>query len=96
MSARLLEHWTYTTLLHRSFSGSALYQDYYPSIASTQFPYNEVKFAGDGNWLVTHTIVSFYDLYKLNSSDPRVNVSDINGSAFLKSLTNKLVMNTIS
>jgi len=59
-----------------SFSGSILYQDYYPSLASTQFPYSEVKFAGDGKWLVTHTIVSFYDLYKLNTSDPRVNVSD--------------------
>jgi S1-C subfamily serine protease len=60
----------------KSFSGSVLYQDYYPYLASPQFPYNEVTFVGDGKWLVKHTIVSFYDLYKLNKSDPKVNVAD--------------------
>ncbi|OLN32170.1 cell wall-binding repeat-containing protein [Desulfosporosinus metallidurans] len=60
----------------KSFSGSVLYQDYYPYFASPQFPPNDVTFAGDGKWLVKHTIVSFYDLYKLNTSEPRVNVAD--------------------
>ena len=60
----------------KSFSGNVLYQDYYPYFASPQFPSNDVTFAGDGKWLVKHTIVSFYDLYKLNTSDPRVNLAD--------------------
>lgn len=60
----------------KSFSGSVLYEDYYPYFASPQFPSNDVTFAGAGRWLVKHTIVSFYDLRKLNISDPRVNVSD--------------------
>lgn len=60
----------------KSFSGSVLYQDYYPYYASPQFPPNEVTFAGGGKWLVKHTIVTFYDLYPSNTSDPKVNVLD--------------------
>ena len=60
----------------KSFSGSVLYQDYYSNLASTQFPYSEVTYAGDGKWLVTHTVMSFYDLYKSNTSDPRVIVPE--------------------
>ncbi|TGE33802.1 cell wall-binding repeat-containing protein [Desulfosporosinus sp. Sb-LF] len=60
----------------KSFLGSVLYQDYYPYFASPQFPSNDVTFAGDGKWLVKHTVVSFYDLYKSNTPDPRVNVPD--------------------
>ena len=60
----------------KSFTGSVLYEDYYPYLASPQLPYNEVTFVGSGKWLVKHTIVTFYDLRKLNTSDPRVNVLD--------------------
>lgn len=60
----------------KSFVGSVLYQDYYSYLASPQFPYNDVTYYGDGKWLVKHIIVSFYDLHKLNTSDPRVTVSD--------------------
>ncbi|MFZ3132287.1 MAG: hypothetical protein WA125_14625, partial [Desulfosporosinus sp.] len=60
----------------KSFSGSVLYQDYYTNLTATKFPYNEVTFAGDGKWLVKHTLVSFYDLHKLNTSDSRVDLKD--------------------
>lgn len=60
----------------KSFSGTVIYQDYYPYLASPQFPMEDVTFAGNGRWLVKHTIVSFYDLYKQGISDPRVNVVD--------------------
>lgn len=59
----------------KSFLGNILYQDYYTYIDS-KFPYNDVTFAGDGKWLVKHTMVSFYDLDKFDTSGPSVRVSD--------------------
>ena len=60
-----------------SFSGNVLYQDYYTVLPSTPFfPYDEVSYSSNGQWFVSHPIVSFYDLYTLNKSDSRVNISD--------------------
>ncbi|WP_088188285.1 cell wall-binding repeat-containing protein [Desulfosporosinus sp. FKA] len=64
----------------KSFSGSIVYQDYYPYYATPQFPANEVTFAGGGRWLVNHLAASFYDLRTKNISDPMVTVQDLNDS----------------
>lgn len=59
-----------------SFMGNVLYEDYYTILPSTPFPYDEVSYSGDGRWFVSHPIVTFYDLYSMNKSDPRVTISD--------------------
>ena len=60
-----------------SFSGSVLYQDYYTILPSTPFfPSDEVSYSSNGQWFVSHPLVTFYDLYSMNKSDPRVNISD--------------------
>ena len=59
-----------------SFMGNVLYEDYYTILPSTPFPYDEVSYSGDGRWFVSHPIVSFYDLYTMNKSEPRVTISD--------------------
>lgn len=57
-----------------SFSGNVLYEDYYP--LPPQFPSNEVSFSPSTKWFVSHTLVSFFDLYSMGKSDPRVTISD--------------------
>jgi len=59
-----------------TFMGSILYEDYYKILPSPSFPYDEVSYSGDGRWFVSHPLVSFFDLYSMGKSDPRVTISD--------------------